>query len=145
MVDLKELSVKATPGIWEVDSEHDDDASYGAGPDHGTGFHNYFIGADVGGKWVTLLDTVNSDHKEIEEDYDKANAELACELVNAYRSNALVPRAEMEEAVAATIERCAQVAVDATILAREQNNQDAISTASLIAAVIHVLKDNPND
>lgn len=107
---LAALDAMATPGVWEVDSERDDDASYGSGPDHGTGFHNYFIGADVGGKWKTLLDTVNSDHKAIDEEYDedshhawdtigKANAAFIVALVNAYRANALVSRADLDEAV----------------------------------------------
>lgn len=68
---LEALSKKATPGTWEVDSEYDNDALYSGGGGCGSGFKNYFIGADVGGTWKTLLDTVNSDHKLIEEDYDE--------------------------------------------------------------------------
>lgn len=99
---LEALSKKATPGTWEVDSEYDNDALYSGGGGCGSGFKNYFIGADVGGTWKTLLDTVNSDHKLIEEDYDeggkeawdvigRANAAFIVALVNAYRTGQLVP------------------------------------------------------
>jgi hypothetical protein len=98
---LAALSDAATQGEWEIDNEHDDEGAYGASPDNGTGYHNYFIGAEVGGKWKTLLDTVNSDHKLINEDYDEdggrawdvigqANAALIVALVNAYRTGKLV-------------------------------------------------------
>ena len=81
---LKALHEAATPGLWETDHEPDDEFRH----------HNYFIGADVGGKWRALLDTVNSDHKLIEDDRDedggsawdaigKANAELVTYLRNA--------------------------------------------------------------
>lgn len=68
---LRGLLAKATKGPWEVDSEYDPDGAYGSGPDHDTGYHNYFVGAEVDGKWRTLMDTVNSDHKLIEDDRDE--------------------------------------------------------------------------
>ena len=91
---LRELASKATPGPWEVDSEYDNDALYSGGGGCGRGFKNFFIGADVGGSWKTLMDTQNSDEKLIEEDYDydsgsawdeigRANAELVAALRNA--------------------------------------------------------------
>jgi hypothetical protein len=69
--ELDALLAKATPGEWEVDSEYDEDALYSGGGGCGSGFKNFFIGTDIGGKWRTLLDTQNSDHKLIEEDYDE--------------------------------------------------------------------------
>jgi len=100
--ELERLSKAATQGVWEVDSEYDNDALYSGGGGCGSGFKNYFIGADVGGKWKTLLDTVNSDHKLIEEEFDEdgkhawdvigqANAAFIVALVNAYRTGQLVP------------------------------------------------------
>ena len=99
--ELAALDERATPGVWETDSEYDDDALYSGGGGCGSGFKNYFIGTDVGGKWVTLLDTVNSDHKLVEEEYDEdgktawdcigqANTELIVTLVNLYRAGQLV-------------------------------------------------------
>ena len=100
---LEKLNKAATPGRWEVDSEYDNDALYTGGGGCGSGFKNYFIGAEVDGKWKTLMDTVNADHKMIEEEYDEdgksawdsiglANAEFVAALVNAYRSGHLVPK-----------------------------------------------------
>lgn len=94
---LRQLMAKATPGPWEVDSEYDDDALYSGGGGCGRGFKNFFVGAEVDGRWRTLLDTVNSDHKLIEEDYDEdgksswdaighANANLVAAAVNALPS-----------------------------------------------------------
>lgn len=85
---IEELAGKATPGPWEIDTEYDSDERC----------KNYFIGAPVPngteyGRWATLFDSVNSDHKLIEEDYDedggsawdetaRCNAELIVALVN---------------------------------------------------------------
>ena len=90
---LADLAAKATPGPWEIDSEYDDDAHYSGGGGCGRGFKNFFIGAPVDGKWRTLLDSANSDHKLVDEDFDEdgrsawdniglANASLTIELVN---------------------------------------------------------------
>lgn len=98
---LAALDRAATQGAWEVDSEYDNDALYSGGGGCGRGFKNYFIGTDIGGKWKTLLDTVNSDEKLINEDYDadggsawdtvgEANTAFIVALVNAYRANQLV-------------------------------------------------------
>lgn len=76
---LEALLAKATKGPWELDSERNEDCH----PKH----HDYFIGGDVNGKWTTIFDTVNSDDKLIEEEFDeehyhawdaigKANGEL---------------------------------------------------------------------
>ena len=80
---LRALDEAATPGPWETDHEADEI----------TRSHDYFVGAEVGGKWRTLMDTVNSDHKLIEDDRDgeggmawdvigMANAELVAHLRN---------------------------------------------------------------
>lgn len=62
--EIERLLAAATPGEWEVDSERSEDCS----PKH----HDYFIGAaGSDGKWVTLFDSVNSDQKLIEEEYDE--------------------------------------------------------------------------
>lgn len=90
---IAELAAKATPGPWEIDSEYDDDAHYSGGGGCGRGFKNFFIGVPVDGKWRTLLDSANSDHKLVEEDFDEdgrsawdsiglANTSLTIELVN---------------------------------------------------------------
>lgn len=73
---LETADGKATPGPWEIDTEYDGDALYSGGGGCGRGFKNYFIGAQVPnntehGRWATLFDSVNSDHKLIEEDYDE--------------------------------------------------------------------------
>ena len=68
---LKKLDAAATPGPWDIDSEYDDDALYSGGGGCGRGFKNFFIGAEVRGKWATLFDSVNADEKLIEEDYDE--------------------------------------------------------------------------
>lgn len=91
---LRKLEAKSTPAPWEVDSEYDHDAHYSGGGGCGCGFKNFFVGAEVNGQWKTLFDTVNSDLKLIEEDYDEdgsnawdsiglANAELVAALRNA--------------------------------------------------------------
>jgi hypothetical protein len=98
---LAALDRAATQGVWEVDSEYDNEALYSGGGGCGRGFKNYFIGTDIGGKWKTLLDTVNSDEKLINDDYDgdggsawdtvgEANSAFIVALVNAYRANQLV-------------------------------------------------------
>lgn len=74
--ELARLAEKATPGVWEFDTEYDNDAVYSGGGGCGRGFMNYFIGVQVPdntehGRWATLFDSVNSDHKLIEEDYDE--------------------------------------------------------------------------
>lgn len=103
---LEGLSAAATQGEWEVDSEYDGDALYSGGGGCGSGFKNYFIGAGVDGKWRTLFDTVNSDHKLIEEDYDedgknawdeigRANTAFVATLVNAYRTGQLIVAPEI--------------------------------------------------
>ena len=90
---LEGLAKHATQGPWEVDSEYDEDALYSGGGGCGQGFKNFFIGAEIAGKWQTLLDTVNSDHKLVEEEYDEdgktawdgigwGNTALIVELVN---------------------------------------------------------------
>lgn len=68
---LKALHEAATAAPWERDSEYDGDAIATSYEGCTSGYHNFFIGADVGGKWRTLLDTVNSDHKLIEDDRDE--------------------------------------------------------------------------
>lgn len=91
---LSVLLAKATPGPWEVDTERNEDGAYGSGPDHGTGYDDFLIGADVRGKWATLLTTENATEKEIDEDYDEdfhrawdrvgeANAELVAATITA--------------------------------------------------------------
>ncbi len=111
---LRALDEAATPGPWETDSEYDGDAIATSYEGCSNGYHNYFVGADIGGKWRTLLDTVNSDHKLIEDDRDedggrtwdvigKANAELVAYLRNAVPAilamagQAAAPAAEPEE------------------------------------------------
>ena len=61
---LRGLLDRATKGPWELDSERNEDCQ----PKH----FDYFIGGDVGGKWSTIFDTVNSDNKLIEEEFDEA-------------------------------------------------------------------------
>ncbi|KPH67080.1 hypothetical protein [Novosphingobium sp. ST904] len=68
---LRALDKAATPGPWERDSEYDGDGLATSSDGCATGWHNFFVGADVDGKWRTLLDTVNSDHKLIEDDRDE--------------------------------------------------------------------------
>lgn len=71
VAELRDALAKATPGPWGVDSAYDDDAVYSGGGGCGRGFKNFFIGAEVRGKWATLLDSVNSDEKLIDEEYDE--------------------------------------------------------------------------
>lgn len=96
---LRKLVAEATPAPWELDTEYDPDALYSGGGGCGSGFKNYFIGAQVAdgtehGRWATLFDSVNSDHKLVEEEYDedgksawdetaRRNAETVVALVNA--------------------------------------------------------------
>lgn len=91
---LRALDAAATPGPWETDSEYDGDGYASSGGGCVSGWNNWFVGADIDGKWRTLLDTVNSDHKLIEDDRDSeggsawdvigaANAELVTFLRNA--------------------------------------------------------------
>lgn len=141
---LADLAAKATPGPWEIDSEYDDDAHYSGGGGCGRGFKNFFIGVPVDGKWRTLLDSANSDHKLVEDGrsaWDSiglANTSLTIELVNnlpaiiaaltaqAEHDKVLVERdgleaenARLREALA-TFTRCAYP-VDTTINARGYN------------------------
>ncbi len=87
------LAAQATPGPWEIDSEYDEDALYSGGGGCGRGFKNFVIGAEIDGKWCTLIDTQNSDNKLIEEEYDEdsknawdsigqANTDLIVALIN---------------------------------------------------------------
>jgi hypothetical protein len=91
---LEKLLAKATPGPWESDHERNEDGAYGSGPDHGTGYDDFLIGAEVRGKWATLLTSENATEKLIDEDYDEdyhrawdrvgeANVALVVEAVNA--------------------------------------------------------------
>jgi len=91
---LERLLSKATPGPWESDSERNEDGAYGSGPDHGTGYDDFLIGANVRGKWATLLTSENATEKLIDEDHDEdyhrawdsvgeANVALVVEAVNA--------------------------------------------------------------
>lgn len=90
---LRALDEAATPGPWETDNEYDGDGYASSGGGCTSGWNNYFVGAEIDGKWRTLLDTVNSDHKLIEDDRDgdggmawdvigMANAELVAHLRN---------------------------------------------------------------
>jgi hypothetical protein len=92
--ELRGLLAKATPGPWEVDSEHDGDAEYGGGPDPDRGYANFIV---FDGKGHIVCDTLNSDAKCIEEEphsdedgyrsawdgIGKANAALIVAAVNA--------------------------------------------------------------
>jgi len=91
---LEALLSKATAGPWEIDTERNEDGEYGGGPNPGRGYDDFLIGADVRGKWATLLSTSYADEKEIDEDYDEdyhrawdrigeANVTLVVEVVNA--------------------------------------------------------------
>ena len=60
--ELKKLAKKATQGIWEIEAIQNTDASYGSGPDCGTGFTAYEIIADRN----SLLDTLGSNASIIE-------------------------------------------------------------------------------
>lgn len=105
--ELERLLAKATPGPWEFDSERNEDCS----PKH----HDYFIGGTGrDGKWITLFDSVKSDEKLIEEEYDedyhhawdavgKANAALIVALRNAAPS--LIATAREVEGLRAEVAR----------------------------------------
>ncbi|WP_324694553.1 hypothetical protein [Novosphingobium sp. RL4] len=110
---LRALDEVATSGPWETDHEADEI----------TRSHDYFVGAEVGGKWRTLMDTVNSDHKLIEDDRDgeggmawdvigMANAELVAHLRNLVP--AILAMAEenkrLREALEPFAECCDQIA-----------------------------------
>jgi hypothetical protein len=103
--ELRGLIAKATPGPWEIDTEQSE-GEYGSAPDTGTGYDDFLIGADIAGKWATLLTTENSTVKEIEEDYDEdhhrawdavgeANAKLVIAAIN--QLPALLDRLEAAE------------------------------------------------
>lgn len=81
--ELEGLAKKATAGPWEIDSERD--------CEHG--FNDWSLAAEINGKWRVVLDTINSDLKEIEDDRDgeggsawdavgQANLKLVAALVN---------------------------------------------------------------
>ncbi|PZQ55757.1 MAG: hypothetical protein DI555_06945 [Novosphingobium pentaromativorans] len=116
---LRALDEAATPGPWERDSEYDGDGLATSGGGCSTGWHNFFIGADVDGKWRTLLDTVNSDHKLIEDDRDEngghswdaigeANTALIAYLRNSVPAILAMAEARKAwaEAVATIMARC---------------------------------------
>lgn len=109
---LKALDAGATKGPWEVDTEYCPDECC----------KNYFIGAPVSngtehGRWATLFDSVNSNHKLIETEYDedgatswdetaRRNAALIVYLRNSVP--AIIAMSEELEAVKAKAERLAE-------------------------------------
>lgn len=169
---LRKLVAEATPAPWELDTEYDPDALYSGGGGCGSGFKNYFIGAQVAdgteqGRWATLFDSVNSDHKLVEEEYDedgksawdetaRRNAETVVALVNAaptlfdtikrlLAENARLT-AEREEALA---KRDAEIAEAIAVMMSEfVDNWPAhkkVSTSiALIAKTLQAALDTPN-
>lgn len=108
---LRALLAKATKGPWEVDTEQSE-GEYGSAPDTHTGYEDFLIGAEINGKWATLLTTENSTEKLIDEDYDEdyhrawdvigeANSALVVAAVNALPS--LLDRIEAQDATIARL------------------------------------------
>jgi hypothetical protein len=103
---LERLVAAATKIPWEVETEHDDDAEYGSGPDLERGYDNFIV---FGGNNELLFGTATSDAKCIvEEPYGdedgyvqawdqtgKANAELIVAAVNALPALLAVAKAAM--------------------------------------------------
>lgn len=117
IAELRELLAKATPGDWETDTERSE-GEYGSGPDTSTGYDDFLIGADIGGKWATLLTTENSTAKLIEEDYDEdyhrawdAVGEANAKLIVAMR-NALPALLDRVEAGVRAMRHIEEVATD---------------------------------
>lgn len=108
---LRTLLAKATKGPWEVDTEQSE-GEYGSAPDTHTGYEDFLIGAEINGKWATLLTTENATEKLIDEDYDEdyhrawdmigeANSALVVAAVNALPS--LLDRIEAQDATIARL------------------------------------------
>lgn len=137
--EIEALAAKATPGPWEVDSEYDNDALYSSGGGCGRGFKNFFIGADVGGKWMTLLDTQNSDHKLVEEEYDEDGSTVwdtigsdNTALIVALRNNLPTILAALRERDALAAE--AETAKQMRETARELGYADTLEALEALAA-----------
>jgi hypothetical protein len=61
--ELRKLLAEATPGPWEIDSDHNGDTG-------SEGYKEYFIGGNAGDKWATIVSTTYSDVVMVEEEWD---------------------------------------------------------------------------